>query len=415
MKKTLTMFILLTMIAGAAIGQTGWGWQGELGNAVDTTTAHSHGVAIDGDGKIWYAGYYSKEIYVFNPDGTAADFSPITTLTLDGVTDTLGGWNRGLSMSPDGNIVAVVNSILVFKINKLTGEAMMKLAPEKATSLTKAAFTSNGEMVLGYVLPSLGVDVYDADWAHLGEVIPAESTTGYARTIEVAKDGTAIYSTRFSSGYGFIRFASDSDIYGSFEVTGPADTIAVGLNVESVAIQPGTGYLWGGNTGGTFGTNWTHYAFDPENGFALVDSIVIPYELNAATKPRGIDFTSDGNTAYVVYFDNIDGYPIYKFVKGAVGVWEHAGTMIAGYALKANYPNPFNPSTKLDVVMKDGGVADLRIYDMRGAEVAVLNSGYLSAGEHSFTFNAANFAAGVYIAKFTANGAMYTQTMTLVK
>ncbi len=60
-------------------------------------------------------------------------------------------------------------------------------------------------------------------------------------------------------------------------------------------------------------------------------------------------------------------------------------------------------------------MADLRVYDMRGAEVAVLNSSYLSAGEHSFTFNAENLAAGVYIARFTANGAMYTQSMTLVK
>ena len=65
--------------------------------------------------------------------------------------------------------------------------------------------------------------------------------------------------------------------------------------------------------------------------------------------------------------------------------------------------------------MKDAGVADIRVYDIRGAEVAVLNNSQLSAGTHTFTFSGTGLAAGVYIARFTANGAMYTQNMLLVK
>ncbi len=129
----------------------------------------------------------------------------------------------------------------------------------------------------------------------------------------------------------------------------------------------------------------------------------------------GIDFSADGNTAYICFFNSWDSDAIYKIEKGVVGVWEHTATMVPGYALKANYPNPFNPSTKLDLTMKEAGVADLRVYDLRGAEVAVLNSSYLSAGDHTFTFDGSGLATGIYVARFNANGAMYTQNMLLVK
>ena len=425
MKRTVTVLLLISVLAFSAFGQS-WGWTGSPG--ADTLRSYGHGVAVDGAGLLWYTSYYWSEtvqvdtgmrnclaIYVFNPDGSEASFSPITMLTHDGVTDTLWpGSNKGLRADPDGDIV-YAKDYKYYRINHLTGEAIQYMATPDSSSVTASAFTNDGEMIVGHVLPGLGIEIYDADWALIDEAIPGESQNGYSRTIQVAPDGSAIYYSNFTGGIGYVRFNSDSDIYGDF--TGDPDTLAVGLAVESDAWQPGTGYLWAGNTAGGGWTNAAHYAFDPAGDFTTpVDSIIMPESVVAlGIKPRGITFTADGNTAYVTFFNTWDSNAIYKFEKGVSGVWDHSGTLISGYALKSNYPNPFNPSTKLDVVLKEAGVADLRVYDMRGAEVAVLNSSYLSAGEHSFTFNAENLAAGVYIARFTANGAMYTQSMTLVK
>lgn len=430
MKRTITMMLTFCLFAFSAFGQE-WGWVGGLSERADTLMTGGHGVAVDPDGKIWYTSYYPAEtvmvdtgtgtaddaqsvraIYVFNPDGSEVAYSPITTITVAGEIDTMWNSSRGLRKDNIGNIV-YASYWELYMLNYLNGEGMKTMLPADSASLTAPAFTSDGEMIVGYVAPSVGVDIYADDWSHLDKAIPADLASSYSRTIEVAKDGSAIYRAAYSSGYGFVRWnSSDGSIYGDF--TGSSDTLAVGLQNESTAWQPGTGYLWGGSKGSLGWTGAAHYAFDPASDFALVDSIVIPDRTAAGALPRGIDFSPDGNTAYIVFYD-FGEIPVYKFIKGATGTWEHTGTFISGYALNANYPNPFNPSTKLDVVMKDGGVADLRIYDMRGAEVAVLNSNYLSAGEHTFTFNAADFAAGVYIAKFTANGAMYTQTMTLVK
>ena len=436
MKRMITTILVLSVLAFAAYGQTSWGWVGGLGTErADTLNAYGHGVAVDAAGKIWYESYYNSEtvlidtgsgtkdyedgvraIYVFNPDGTEASFSPITEITVDGVTDTLQNSNRGLRADHNGDIVAS-SYWEAYRINHLTGAGMAHVLPADSSTLTAVAFTDDGEMVVSYVLPGHGIDVFDADFAFVDKVIPGESTNAYARTVEVAKDGTAIYYTAFTNGIGFVRFTAD-DIYSDFTANDP-DTLALGLAVESVAWNPATGYLWAGNTGGAGWTNAAHYAFDPAGDFTTpVDSIIMPpYALKVApnVKPRGIDFSADGNTAYVVFFNTWDSDPIYKFVKGAVGVWEHTGTFISGYSMQANYPNPFNPSTRIDVSMKEAGVADLRIYDIRGAEVAVLNNSYLPAGNHSFTFNGSNLAAGVYIAKFIVNGAMYTQNMTLIK
>ncbi|MCF7809258.1 MAG: T9SS type A sorting domain-containing protein, partial [Candidatus Marinimicrobia bacterium] len=320
----------------------------------------------------------------------------------------------GLETDPDGN-VCYSSYWEVFKLNATTGEGMMHVLPEDSSTLTKVAFTDAGEMIVSFVLPGNGINIYDADWALISKAIPGESTNAYARTVEVAPDGSALYYCEFTGGNGLVRFNSDSDIYGDF--TSSSDTLTPGFAVESANWDPTGTYLWAGHTAGSGA--WSaaaHYAFDPANNFAIVDSMVLPAsEVDLGIKPRGIDFAPDGNTAYVTFFNSWDSDPIYKFEKDAVGVWQHTGSFIAGYSLKAAYPNPFNPSTKLDITMKEAGVADLRVYDLRGAEVAVLSNSYMPAGDHTFTFDGSNLSAGVYIAKLTVNGAMYTQSMTLVK
>jgi len=434
--------LILCLFAFTAYGQYWGGWTGGLGTTrADTLPAYGQGMAVDGAGKIWYTPYYNSEtvmvdtgsgsvdfeqgcrgIYVFNPDGTEASFSPIKILTVDGVTDTLWNSSRGLRTDHNGDIIAG-SWCMYYRINHLNGEGMAKLTPYPTAdpddspwdgaSITAAAVDADGNMYCNAVICGDGpIKAFDPDWELIDDLVPADMLNGYSRTLEVAPDGSAIYHCNFTGGYGLVRFNSDSDVYGDF--TSSIDTLFPGLSVEATGWDP-AGRLWVGNTAGAAFTNCAFYAFDPATD-TMVDSFIVSTSMvDLGIKPRGIDFSSDGNIAYVTFFNSWDNPAIFKIEKDVVGVWEHTGSFIAGYALKANYPNPFNPSTKLDVVMKDGGVADLRIYDMRGAEVAVLNNNYLSAGEHSFTFNAANFAAGVYIAKFTANGAMYTQTMTLVK
>ncbi|MCH8327939.1 MAG: T9SS type A sorting domain-containing protein, partial [Candidatus Marinimicrobia bacterium] len=52
-------------------------------------------------------------------------------------------------------------------------------------------------------------------------------------------------------------------------------------------------------------------------------------------------------------------------------------------ALHSNYPNPFNPSTTLQLDLPQAGVVSLVVYDLLGRELTRLADGRLEAGFHS--------------------------------
>ena len=81
-----------------------------------------------------------------------------------------------------------------------------------------------------------------------------------------------------------------------------------------------------------------------------------------------------------------------------------------------NFPNPFNPTTKIEFNLKNAGQVDVTVYDLQGRKVANLYSGLLEAKEgHVFTWDASNVASGQYFARITAPGFSDVLNMTLIK
>ena len=70
--------------------------------------------------------------------------------------------------------------------------------------------------------------------------------------------------------------------------------------------------------------------------------------------------------------------------------------------LYQNYPNPFNPSTKIKFSLTEESEVILRVYDVNGELVTLLQNGWLSAGEYEREFSPAtigtlkDLASGVY-------------------
>ena len=84
-------------------------------------------------------------------------------------------------------------------------------------------------------------------------------------------------------------------------------------------------------------------------------------------------------------------------------------------SLKNNYPNPFNPSTRIDYEINKNGLVVLKIYDNLGREVATLVNEQKPAGKYSIDFNANNLAAGVYYYKLTSENFSSVKKMILLK
>jgi hypothetical protein len=66
------------------------------------------------------------------------------------------------------------------------------------------------------------------------------------------------------------------------------------------------------------------------------------------------------------------------------------------FKLLGNYPNPFNPATNIMFTMPQRGTVILKVYDIVGRRVALLNIGEYEAGYHEYQFNANNLSSGIY-------------------
>jgi hypothetical protein len=85
------------------------------------------------------------------------------------------------------------------------------------------------------------------------------------------------------------------------------------------------------------------------------------------------------------------------------------------FALHANYPNPFNPTTLLPFDVPRESQVDIVIYNIVGQEVARPVSGKYAAGSYQVNFDAGNLPSGVYLVKMSAGAFSAVGKMMLLK
>jgi hypothetical protein len=72
------------------------------------------------------------------------------------------------------------------------------------------------------------------------------------------------------------------------------------------------------------------------------------------------------------------------------------------YLLEQNFPNPFNPTTKIYYQLPYPSRVTLKVYDILGREVQSLFDGVQDAGYQESTFDGAGFSTGVYFLRMVA-------------
>lgn len=86
------------------------------------------------------------------------------------------------------------------------------------------------------------------------------------------------------------------------------------------------------------------------------------------------------------------------------GVVESPGSIPETYALFANYPNPFNPSTSVTYALPEEAIVSLDVYDLLGRHVASLGTERHPAGRYSVQWDAHGASSGIYFLRMTATG-----------
>ena len=85
------------------------------------------------------------------------------------------------------------------------------------------------------------------------------------------------------------------------------------------------------------------------------------------------------------------------------------------FVLNQNFPNPFNPGTKISFTIPEKSFITLKIYDVLGDEVAKLINEERNAGSYEFDFNAKNMASGIYFYELKAGSFIQTKKMLLLQ
>jgi hypothetical protein len=90
-------------------------------------------------------------------------------------------------------------------------------------------------------------------------------------------------------------------------------------------------------------------------------------------------------------------------------------TVPTKFALGNNYPNPFNPTTTVKVTLAQSGVMSLRVYNVLGQLVKVVDEGYKPAGSYTYNLSMDQFASGVYFYSLQQGPNIITKKMLLLK
>lgn len=145
-------------------------------------------------------------------------------------------------------------------------------------------------------------------------------------------------------------------------------------------------YEWLGSTTTSATGNFSFLISDP-----TVESIVV-----TATNPL------TGSTSGFARLDLVTGVDD-----------EH--TIPTEFVLNQNFPNPFNPTTKISWQSPVSGHQSIKLFDILGNEVATLIDEYKEAGKYEIDFYASQLTSGIYFYKLSIGEFSSTKKMSVIK
>jgi hypothetical protein len=90
-------------------------------------------------------------------------------------------------------------------------------------------------------------------------------------------------------------------------------------------------------------------------------------------------------------------------------------SMPADFSLSAAYPNPFNPSTSVNLQVPMQTDVSVKVYDLSGRMISTLLSGVQTQGKYTLTWDAADQASGMYLIRAEIADQVSVQKILLLK
>jgi hypothetical protein len=126
------------------------------------------------------------------------------------------------------------------------------------------------------------------------------------------------------------------------------------------------------------------------------------------------EVTPDGNTVFESTLPlGIWSYRAYRFDVSADSI--NSISNVSSYDLSNNYPNPFNPTTKIRYTVINNVQVKLTVYDILGKEVVTLVNEVKQPNTYEVEFNGENLSSGIYFYQLRAGNYINTKKMILLK
>ncbi len=110
----------------------------------------------------------------------------------------------------------------------------------------------------------------------------------------------------------------------------------------------------------------------------------------------------------VFFLNATDGWAVGEFTVilhttngGGLTYVPPTNEMPVTFSMSQNFPNPFNPATKIRYTIPVPGDVNLSVYDLLGNRISVLQNGPKAQGEWEKVFDARGLPSGMYICRIT--------------
>jgi hypothetical protein len=182
------------------------------------------------------------------------------------------------------------------------------------------------------------------------------------------------------------------------------------------------------------GDDFYIYLYLSEGGQPIDRTSIVPVLLSSIEKNTLVPSSASVGESY--YFDGLNWQDLYNYSFSDPS-WNGTGNFcIKGltneyipndidsfddintpemFELKQNYPNPFNSATNIEFSIPKDEFVTLKIYNQLGQEIETIVSGKLSAGNHTYSWNAGSLASGVYIYKLQTGSFQQVRKMVYMK
>ncbi|HMD13134.1 MAG TPA: T9SS type A sorting domain-containing protein, partial [Bacteroidota bacterium] len=161
----------------------------------------------------------------------------------------------------------------------------------------------------------------------------------------------------------------------------------------------------------------------------IQDAAVFPVQMQSAAYPITVTYAiKNSGGKQVILDEQQSGTQQHHVLKGEGSLTISAGNentlsmrvtngkeIPLSFALKQNFPNPFNPTTKIAFDVPVASRVTIKVYDIIGREIMTPANGFFEAGSYMVSMDFNTLASGIYFYRLTAGDFTDVKKMVVTK